>query len=137
MSLIDAMQRKLVVEPIIVPFNRSLKNLSEYEEIRDAVAELEETKRDPKLLEKLKFNLSEMDKIIESGATSEATTMDKLEAWKNLHFDVMFHGDEWKGTPLYNTYEQEFENLEGMVVVWWNNGCCVLFRLGCVCIVRA
>lgn len=79
MSLIDAMQRKLVVEPIIVPFNRSLKNLSEYEEIRDAVAELEETKRDPKLLEKLKFNLSEMDKIIESGATSEATTMDKLE----------------------------------------------------------
>ena len=25
-------------------------------------------------------------------------TMDKLEAWKNLHFDVMFHGSDWKGS---------------------------------------
>lgn len=36
------------------------------------------------------------------------TTMDKMEAWKELHFDVMFHGDEWKGTQLYNSYEIEF-----------------------------
>lgn len=36
------------------------------------------------------------------------TTMDKLDAWKHLHFDVMFHGDEWKGTELYNKYEEEF-----------------------------
>lgn len=34
--------------------------------------------------------------------------MDKLEAWKELKFDVMFHGDEWKGTELYNKYEEEF-----------------------------
>ena len=36
------------------------------------------------------------------------TTMDKLEFLKQRHFDVMFHGDEWKGTELYNKYEQEF-----------------------------
>ncbi|MBQ9313930.1 MAG: adenylyltransferase/cytidyltransferase family protein [Clostridia bacterium] len=36
------------------------------------------------------------------------TTMDKLEFLKKRHFDVMFHGDEWKGTELYNRYEQEF-----------------------------
>ena len=36
------------------------------------------------------------------------TTMDKLEFLKNHHFDVMFHGDEWKGTDLYNKYEKEF-----------------------------
>ena len=36
------------------------------------------------------------------------TTMDKLEAWNNIHFDVMFHGDEWKGTELYKKYETEF-----------------------------
>ena len=36
------------------------------------------------------------------------TTMDKLEFLKHRHFDVMFHGDEWKGTELYNKYEQEF-----------------------------
>ncbi len=36
------------------------------------------------------------------------TSMDKLAAWEELHFDVMFHGDEWKGTDLYNRYEAEF-----------------------------
>lgn len=36
------------------------------------------------------------------------TSMDKLEFLKKRHFDVMFHGDEWKGTELYNKYEEEF-----------------------------
>lgn len=36
------------------------------------------------------------------------TTMDKMEFLKQRHFDVMFHGDEWKGTELYNRYEKEF-----------------------------
>lgn len=36
------------------------------------------------------------------------STMDKLEFLKQRHFDVMFHGDEWKGTELYNKYEKEF-----------------------------
>lgn len=35
-------------------------------------------------------------------------TMDKLAFLKERHFDVMFHGDEWKGTELYNRYEEEF-----------------------------
>ncbi len=35
-------------------------------------------------------------------------TMDKTEYLKHRHFDVMFHGDEWKGTELYNNYEKEF-----------------------------
>lgn len=36
------------------------------------------------------------------------TTMDKVEFLKSRHFNVMFHGDEWKGTELYNHYEEEF-----------------------------
>lgn len=36
------------------------------------------------------------------------TTMDKVEFLKNRHFDVMFHGDEWRGTELYNIYEKKF-----------------------------
>ena len=36
------------------------------------------------------------------------TSMDKLDFLKHRHFDVMFHGDEWKGTELYNKYEEEF-----------------------------
>lgn len=35
-------------------------------------------------------------------------TMDKTVFLKHRHFDVMFHGDEWKGTDLYNHYEEEF-----------------------------
>lgn len=35
-------------------------------------------------------------------------TMDKMRMWEQLHFDVMFHGDEWKGTELYSKYEDEF-----------------------------
>ena len=36
------------------------------------------------------------------------TTMYKTVFLKQRHFDVMFHGDEWKGTELYNHYEEEF-----------------------------
>lgn len=36
------------------------------------------------------------------------TTMDKLVFLKSRHFDVMFHGDEWKGTELYDKYERDF-----------------------------
>lgn len=35
-------------------------------------------------------------------------TMDKMEFLKRRHFDVMFHGDDWKGTDMYKKYEIEF-----------------------------
>ena len=31
--------------------------------------------------------------------------MDKFEAWENLHYDVLFHGDDWKGSSMYNEIE--------------------------------
>ena len=37
------------------------------------------------------------------------TDMNKVNFLRSYHFDVMFHGDEWKGTPLYNKYEIEFK----------------------------
>jgi len=36
------------------------------------------------------------------------STMDKLEAWRRLKFNVVFHGDDWKGSKLYDQYIQEF-----------------------------
>lgn len=30
-----------------------------------------------------------------------ATTLDKEEAWKKLHFDAIFIGDDWKGNPRW------------------------------------
>ena len=43
------------------------------------------------------------------------SSMDKLEAWNTMRFDVMFHGDEWKGTDLYNKYEKEFAKV-GVII---------------------
>lgn len=37
------------------------------------------------------------------------TTMDKRKAWEALHFDVLFHGDDWKGSALYEKYAKDFE----------------------------
>ena len=31
------------------------------------------------------------------------TSMDKLAAWEMYHFEAVFHGDDWKGTDLYNS----------------------------------
>lgn len=44
-------------------------------------------------------------------------TMNKVEAWKDIQFNVMFHGDEWKGTDLYNNYEKEFAKL-GVEIIY-------------------
>ena len=44
------------------------------------------------------------------------TSMDKIEAWNTIHFDVMFHGSEWKGTPLYNKYEEELAKVGAKIV---------------------
>ena len=29
------------------------------------------------------------------------TTLDKIEIWKQLHFDAIFIGDDWKGNPRW------------------------------------
>lgn len=44
------------------------------------------------------------------------TTMDKTVFLKERHFDIMFHGDEWKGTDLYNRYEKEFAKFGARIV---------------------
>lgn len=43
---------------------------------------------------------------------------DKYEAWKELKFDVMFVGDDWKGKPLFMKVEEEFKKV-GVDVVYF------------------
>jgi len=38
-------------------------------------------------------------------------SMNKLEALNNIGFSVMFHGDDWKNSPLYIETEKEFERV--------------------------
>lgn len=44
------------------------------------------------------------------------TTMDKMEAWKQLKFDVMFHGSDWKGSDMYNNIIEKFNNVGVKVI---------------------
>ncbi|MCD7826895.1 MAG: adenylyltransferase/cytidyltransferase family protein [Clostridiaceae bacterium] len=45
------------------------------------------------------------------------SSMDKMEAWNILHFDAIFHGDDWKGTGLYRDYEECFRQ-KGVDIVY-------------------
>ena len=44
------------------------------------------------------------------------TSMDKLEAWRNLKFDVMFHGSDWKNSEMYNKLIEDFAAVDVDVV---------------------
>lgn len=43
---------------------------------------------------------------------------DKWEAWNNLKFDVMFVGDDWKGTEKWNRLEREFAEV-GVAIMYF------------------
>ena len=45
------------------------------------------------------------------------TSMNKEEAWKKLHFDAIFHGDDWKGSSMYKEVEEKM-NLLGVDMVF-------------------
>lgn len=37
---------------------------------------------------------------------------DKFHAWEMYSFDVMFVGDDWKNSPLFNDLEEKFKAVE-------------------------
>ncbi len=39
------------------------------------------------------------------------TTMDKMVAWRQLHFDVIFHGNDWQHSPMYNEMEKRLKRV--------------------------
>jgi glycerol-3-phosphate cytidylyltransferase len=43
---------------------------------------------------------------------------DKFSAWEALQFDVMFVGDDWKGSPLFSEVEKKF-NLVGVEIIYF------------------
>lgn len=39
------------------------------------------------------------------------TSMDKMEAYRKLQFDAIFHGSDWKGSDMYNDIVSEFSKI--------------------------
>jgi glycerol-3-phosphate cytidylyltransferase len=37
--------------------------------------------------------------------------MDKFKAWSRLHFDALFHGDDWKGSAMYDEVEMKLKSV--------------------------
>lgn len=53
-----------------------------------------------KIVESIKF----VDKVVPQ------TSMDKYLAWEKEHFDVIFHGDDWKNSDIYIEVERKLKN---------------------------
>ena len=45
-------------------------------------------------------------------------TMDKLEMWRKLRFDMMFVGDDWYDTPKWQDIQSEFDEV-GVRIVYF------------------
>jgi glycerol-3-phosphate cytidylyltransferase len=43
-------------------------------------------------------------------------SMDKLEAWNLLHYDVLFHGSDWKNSAMYNEIIEQLKQVNVDVV---------------------
>jgi glycerol-3-phosphate cytidylyltransferase len=61
-----------------------------------------------KIVESIKF----VDKVVFQ------YDMDKISAWKKYQFDVMFVGDDWKGTEKWNAFEKEFSEF-GVDIIYF------------------
>ena len=44
-------------------------------------------------------------------------SMDKFSAWEKLRFNVVFHGDDWKNSNMYDRYIDQFKKV-GVDVVF-------------------
>ncbi len=44
------------------------------------------------------------------------TSLDKLQAWYGLQFDVMFHGSDWKDSAMYNKAIADLKQVGAEVV---------------------
>ncbi|WHY85193.1 adenylyltransferase/cytidyltransferase family protein [Neobacillus novalis] len=44
------------------------------------------------------------------------TNRDKFLAWESLKFDVLFVGDDWKGSPLFNELEKKFNHVGANII---------------------
>lgn len=54
-----------------------------------------------KIVEAIKY----VDKVVPQ------ESMDKYEAWERIHYNAIFHGDDWKGSKMYNEIEEKLKKV--------------------------
>lgn len=69
-------------------------------------------KKEPVFLEDQRVRIIKALKVVDDAVLVDIeTTNDKMLALEKFHFDVLFSGDDWKGTERYNKTEQQFAKL--------------------------
>lgn len=56
--------------------------------------------------------LRQVDRVVEQDS------MDKMEAWERIRFNVMFVGDDWRGTRAWDRLERDF-GLRGVRIAYF------------------
>ena len=54
--------------------------------------------------------ISYVDKVVPQ------VNMDKFKAWEKYKYNVLFHGDDWKNSDMYNEYIEQFNKFNVDVV---------------------
>lgn len=69
-------------------------------------------KKEPAIPENQRVRIIKALKVVDDAVlVNIETTNDKMLALEKFHFDVLFSGDDWKGTDRYNKTEQQFAKL--------------------------
>ncbi|MCR4874149.1 MAG: adenylyltransferase/cytidyltransferase family protein [Clostridia bacterium] len=69
-------------------------------------------KKEPVILENDRVRMLKALKVVDDAQLVDiATTDDKMLAWEKFHFDVLFSGDDWKGSERYLRTEEQFKKI--------------------------
>ena len=69
-------------------------------------------RKEPVYPESDRVRLLKALKVVDDAVLVDIPTIeDKLLALERFHFDVLFSGDDWKGTERYNRTEKQFSEL--------------------------
>lgn len=88
---------------------RNAKEQCEYLIVGVSTDEVVESYKNKKPIIPFKERVKIVESIKYVDEVVPQTNMDKKSAWETLHFDVLFHGDDWKGSAMYDKYMKEFE----------------------------
>ena len=63
-----------------------------------------------------RFEIIKSLKCVDEVVAQES--MDKMEAWDRLKFNIIFVGDDWQGTKKWYDYEEQFEKV-GVEIIYF------------------
>jgi len=96
---------------------RNAKELCDFLIVGVNSDELVELYKKKKTIQSLKDRMDIISSIRLVDAVVGNYTLDKMSAWEKYHFDVIFIGDDWKGSERWKQTEKEL-SLVGVEVVY-------------------